>query len=90
MDPRNFHAWRYRRIVTAKAGTAPEQEEQYTMNLINANFSDYSAWHARTALLPQMHAASSVSAQEQGSAQQGRDQPQSGIAKCTCDKLTKT
>ena len=55
MDSRNFHAWAYRRWITAKAGTSPEREAQYTMDLINTNFSDYSAWHARTVLLPQLH-----------------------------------
>ena len=70
LDPRNFRAWRYRRIVTAKAGIPPEQEEHYTMSLINNNFSDYSAWHARTVLLPQMHAADSGPLKEQGSAEQ--------------------
>ena len=66
MDSRNFHAWAYRRVVTAKAGTSPEREAQYTMDLINANFSDYSAWHARTVLLPQMHAALPATLQKPG------------------------
>ncbi len=35
----------------------PEEEEQYSMDCINANFSNYSAWHARTVLLPRIHAA---------------------------------
>lgn len=68
LDSRNFFAWAYRRFITAKLGTTAQQEEQYTMGLINANFSDYSAWHARTVLLPQMHDAEAASAQQQGSA----------------------
>ena len=68
LDSRNFFAWAYRRFITAKLGTPAQQEEQYTMGLINANFSDYSAWHARTVLLPQIHDAAAASAQQQNSA----------------------
>ena len=46
-DPRNFHGWAYRRFVAGRAGVAPEEEEQYATDCINANFSNYSAWHAR-------------------------------------------
>ena len=69
MDSRNFHAWAYRRFITAKAGTSPEREAQYTMDLINTNFSDYSAWHARTVLLPRLHAALPTTLQKPGPAE---------------------
>ena len=95
LDPRNFHAWRYRRVITARAGIPPEQEERYTMSLINANFSDYSAWHARTVLLPQIHAADCGPLKEQGSAQQGEpalctDYAAAGCApwRDACSKVT--
>jgi len=32
-----------------------EEEEAYTMECVNANFSNFSAWHARTVLLPAIH-----------------------------------
>ena len=46
-DARNFHGWAYRRFLAGRAGVAPEDEEQYATDCINANFSNYSAWHAR-------------------------------------------
>ena len=46
-DPRNFHGWAYRRHVAGLAGIPPADEEQYATDCINANFSNYSAWHAR-------------------------------------------
>ncbi|PKA63986.1 Protein farnesyltransferase/geranylgeranyltransferase type-1 subunit alpha [Apostasia shenzhenica] len=50
-DPRNFHGWNYRRFV-AKLKVVPEVEElKFTMDMIDTNFSNYSAWHNRSALL---------------------------------------
>ncbi len=57
MDARNFHGWAYRRFVADRACVPPEEEEAYSMECINANFSNFSAWHARTVLLPHIHAA---------------------------------
>ncbi|KAK8951662.1 hypothetical protein KSP39_PZI003237 [Platanthera zijinensis] len=46
-DSRNFHGWNYRRFV-AKLKDVPEVEElEFTMHMINTNFSNYSAWHNR-------------------------------------------
>ncbi len=57
VDSRNFLAWAYRRFVVERACVPLEDEERYSMDCINANFSNYSAWHARTVLLPHIHAA---------------------------------
>ena len=94
MDSRNFHAWAYRRLITAKAGRPPEREAQYTMDLINTNFSDYSAWHARTVLLPQLHAVLPATLQKSGPAEESSSKAclahtaptgasRSGIPSCT-------
>ncbi|CAL9103568.1 unnamed protein product [Musa acuminata var. zebrina] len=50
-DQRNFHGWNYRRFV-AKLKNVPEEEElKFTKKMIDTNFSNYSAWHNRSALL---------------------------------------
>ncbi|KAF8516926.1 rab-protein geranylgeranyltransferase [Hysterangium stoloniferum] len=48
-DARNFHAWDYRRYVLARsyAPHSPYQELAYTTRKIEANFSNFSAWHQR-------------------------------------------
>lgn len=57
LDDRNFHGWNYRRFVAGLAATPPEEELAFTTAKVNVNFSNYSAWHARTSLLPKVHAA---------------------------------
>ncbi|KAK8966896.1 hypothetical protein KSP40_PGU010452 [Platanthera guangdongensis] len=53
-DSRNFHGWNYRRFV-AKLKDVPEVEElEFTMDMINTNFSNYSSWHNRSALLSRL------------------------------------
>ena len=58
LDERNFHGWGYRQFVVQREGAPPAAEEAYTAARIGQNFSNYSAWHARTALLRRLHASS--------------------------------
>ncbi|KAF1851923.1 protein prenylyltransferase [Cucurbitaria berberidis CBS 394.84] len=69
-DSRNFHAWGYRRFVvsqlerftptvaeSAAHGTSKglaESEFEYTTRMIKTNLSNFSAWHNRSQLIPQI------------------------------------
>lgn len=50
-DGRNFHGWAHRLRVRALLGTALGDELKFVTERINADFANYSAWHARSALL---------------------------------------
>lgn len=57
LDPRNFHGWTYRRYIIShmeKDKDLTLQEFEYTTKMINANFSNFSALHNRTKLIPKL------------------------------------
>ncbi|KAI8142547.1 hypothetical protein BJV82DRAFT_540049 [Fennellomyces sp. T-0311] len=64
LDARNFHGWSYRRYVVKqlrKDATGKEEDDKivrseydFTTKKINESFSNFSAWHQRTKLLPQI------------------------------------
>lgn len=54
-DQRNFHCWNYRRSVCAAMGQPAAAGLAFTGEKLRENFSNYSAFHQRSALLADHH-----------------------------------
>ena len=52
LDERNFHCWNYRRDVSRLAGETEDAAAAYARSRLEANFSNYSAFHELAARLP--------------------------------------
>ncbi|KAM0249265.1 hypothetical protein ACHAP5_002917 [Fusarium lateritium] len=60
-DPRNFHAWGYRRILIEKLESPElegknmaEDEFAYTTKIIHSNLSNFSAWYHRSRVISRL------------------------------------
>lgn len=46
----SVHCWDFRRLLVNKIGISLSDELQFSQNLLNENFSNYSSWHYRSTL----------------------------------------
>ena len=51
LDSRNFHSWSYRHWLRSQFPSLVLEDVQYSQSLIEADFSNYSAWFLRRAAL---------------------------------------
>lgn len=49
------HCWDYRKYVVERLNTQLEKELDFSLQKLSANFSNYSAWHYRSKLIPRIH-----------------------------------
>lgn len=54
-DQRNFHCWNYRRNLAATFNVPLAEELAFTLKKVEQNFSNYSAWHQRSYILPKLY-----------------------------------
>jgi len=59
-DERNFHCWNYRKVVAEFAKKTKKEELNFAQELIDINFSNFSAWHLKLKILDTMQ----ISAQQ--------------------------
>lgn len=52
LDERNFHVWDHWRIVCKLANLSVDDQIKFSDKKVKENFSNYSAWHYRSKLLP--------------------------------------
>ncbi|KAG7086650.1 hypothetical protein E1B28_002589 [Marasmius oreades] len=62
-DPRNFHAWNYRRYVLANVAhpNSETHELAYTTKKIESSLTNFSAWHQRSKVLSSLWAKGTLS-----------------------------
>lgn len=53
----SVHCWDYRRYIIERHETQLEKELDYSLQKLESNFSNYSAWHYRSKLIPRVHTA---------------------------------